>query len=329
MVNPLRGKSGNALLLLIIIAALALSGAIWFASKNGITPENNAGVLPTQTRPPSNTSATPAAPSEKHEAATFSITPFPVENLDREGLIKKIEENTSPKMIAEKADISPSDKSLAAFFGHDDAWKMFGLFLVDLKTFTAKSVYAVNESITGRGAYFMDNSALEFSPSGEALYMNRTGINFPAFLVADKSGKLLINSRDGLKTIIGHATWVGPQQLLYLEQDAVFLYDTGKKSSSPTKLPQKIFHLSANPRGTRVAAFAEAKNRLDCESFDLHVYSYPEGTEVAVEPNTLIRAEWKNDTAVGFEKVTGCTKNGEESMFPYSPETAGKTLEVQ
>lgn len=247
--------------------------------------------------------------------------------ISEETLIQQIGDTTLSKLVAEHAAVSPADHNLAAFFGPDENWSRYGLYLYDIAAGKAKPIYEVQESITGRGGYYMDNSALEFSPSGAYVSMNRTGINFPSFIVADIEGNILKNS--GKFEDMGHPTWVKGNELLYLKTDTIYVFDAVKKTSVPTDLPKHIFHLRANPEGTRVAAYAQTANKLDCESFDLHIYSYPEGVELKTESNTQIGAKWITNDSLEFKKVTGCTKNAEESMFPYSPETEEQTLVIQ
>lgn len=311
-----RKKRNELAVFLLFIVCFSASYLLFFATKT--SREKSPAPTPT---PVVRSDAAPTA------QATSSGGSVQEQALGEDALIERIGANTDPKMIAEQADISPTDNSLAAFFGHDGNWKVFGLYLVDLRTYVVEPLYEVREDITGRGGYYMDNSALEFSPSGKYLYMNRTGINFPSFIVADTERNILKMSEKFED--MGHPTWVSGNELLYIKTDTVYVFDTAKKTSVPAKLPKHIFHLRANPDGTRVAAYTQTANKLGCESFDLHIYSYPEGAELKTEQNTQIGAEWIDDDSLQIKKVTGCTKNAEESMFPYSPETEERTLTIQ
>lgn len=236
---------------------------------------------------------------------------------NREQIKADIESTSSPKVVIEALDISPTDNITVAYLGHNEAWNKFGIYLYDSVTKKTKAVYEVSESIGGRGGYYMDLTALAFSPDGSAFFVNRTGINFPSFVIALADGTILLKSEND--SSVGHATWVGTKKLVYLDKDKTYEYNTATKTSVLTKLPIEIFHLRANGSGTKIYAFSTPMQKLQCESFDMHVYSYPEATELKNIPNTSLEAEWTGETSIGFEQITGCEKGPPESMMEYVP----------
>lgn len=240
-------------------------------------------------------------------------------NIDKDKIKTEIESSTSPKMLVELLDVSPVDHSLIVYLGHNENWDKFGVYFYDQLTKKSTVVYEVTESIGGRGGYYMDNTALEFSPTGEAFYVNRTGINFPSLLIVSSKGNILYKGDKD----IGHPTWVTGQKVVYLAEgkSKPQVFDINTKKSEESQLPDKIFHLGANGSGSVVLAFSLPKDKMLCDTFDLHLLSYPNGSELKLVQNTTLVAKWINDSSIDYEKVTECKKNTGESMSEYSPIT--------
>lgn len=239
---------------------------------------------------------------------------------DREKLKNQIETMTNPKMIVEALDISPVESSLVVFLGHNDSWNKFGIYIFDSQTNEYTSIYETTENITGRGGYYKDNTALEFSPTGEAFFVNRTGTNFPSFFIIDSKGKILYKSESD----IGNSTWVNGQELVYISEEQILVYSIINQKSEVTKLPIDVFRLDANKTGTQIISFSLPKNELQCQSFDMHIYSYPSGTEIKSIPNTTLRANWTGNNNITYEKVTSCNESQNE-LSGYVPVTENRT----
>lgn len=252
-------------------------------------------------------------------ATTIQPTSIP-KKVDSESLKNEILKSSGIEV--EKIDISPSDSKLTAFLGHDKDWSRFGIYLYDSSSQSTKIIFEVKESTTGRGGYYLDNSALEFSPSGEAFFVNRTGINIPQFFIVDKNGNILYKGEKDL----GHGTWTGGQKLLFITTVAEkpFIFDIATNQKSVSTLPNNIFHLKTNKSGNKIIAFSLPKSALKCESFDLLIYLYPDGSLLKIIPNTSLLTEWLDNNSYRYEAVTDCKKNPEEAMFEYSPITVEK-----
>ncbi len=247
---------------------------------------------------------------------TLTVTSTPTSKLDKNKVKSEIENSTNPKITVEVLDFSPVDNSIVAYLGHDETWNKFGIYFFNSKTKSSTTVYET-QKIVGRGGFYMDNVALEFSPSGEAFFVNRTGINFPSFFIINSKGNILYKSDKDL----GHATWVSGQKLIYLTSNNTKpqIYNISTNMSEITQLPDNIFHLKANNSGAIILAFSLPKIQMQCESFDLNTFNYPDGTEIKSILNTTLVAQWSNQNSITYEKITGCKKNTGESMSEYSP----------
>lgn len=249
-----------------------------------------------------------------------------VEKVDLETIKTEIKNNTNPPMIAELIDISP-DNSQIAYLGHDEKWTKYGVYMYSRSDKQIKTIYEANEDISGRGGIFNDNADLKYSPSGEAFYVNKTGINFPSLFIVNNKGDILYKADKAW----GHPTWLSGTKLIFLGETNTkpLAYDITTKSTSETSLPENIFHLKANPSGTRIVAYTVANSQFKCETFDLHIYAYPEGTELKMIPNTeLMNNGWITSNTFSFQKVVDCKKNEGEAMFPYSAVSEEQTITV-
>lgn len=309
VILPPKPKSSVILIILLILLLSAVGiGAYYLGIKQS---KSQTYILPSQA--PTSIIITPTIFVSKQPIITEVI---PIK-LDKDKIKNEIETSTNPKMIVEALDISPTDTSLVGYLGHNDQWNKFGIYFFNTKTAGSSIVFESTENITGRGGHYMDNTALEFSPSGEAFFVNRTGINFPSFFIINSKGNILYKSNKD----VGHATWVSGQKLIYLGDGSTKpqVYDITTNKSDITQLPDNIFHLKANSTGTKIAAFSITKNPLQCESFYLHIYNYPEGTEIKSIPNTSLTVSWIDENVISYEKITSCKKNTGESMFEFSP----------
>lgn len=246
---------------------------------------------------------------------------------NKEGIKNEIESFSNPKMMVEALDVSPVDSSIIAYLGHNEQWNKFGVYFYDSSTKQSKTIYETTQDLGGRGGYYLDKVALEFSPSGEAFYVNRTGLNFPVLFIISSDGKILYKSAGD----VGHATWLTGQKLLHIinANEKPKIYDVGTNGFSTSALPEKIFHFKANHSGTRILALSLPKNGLQCESFDLHIYSYPESIDLKTVPNVDLKPNWVDNNTVSYQKVTGCKKNEEEAMFEFSALTETQQVVIQ
>lgn len=262
-----------------------------------------------------------------NEPTDSPLTTNPItNNVDKTVIQSEIIDTVDPKMTIELIDISPIDNALVAYLAHNEPWNKEGVYFFNRGTKKSTPIYEKNEEIVGRGGYDMDNEALEFSPSGEAFFVNRTGINFPPFFIINAKGEILYQS----DIDIGHATWVSGQKLVYLSSsEKPQLYDINAHQSEISQLPDKIFHLKANGSGTKILAYSLSKNQLQCASYDLHIYSYPSGAELKFISNTTLGGQWSDDHVVTYQKVIGCKKNIGEAMFEYSPATESQKISAE
>lgn len=219
-----------------------------------------------------------------------------------------------------------STGSSSAFFGHSTDWKKYGLYLYDFGGKKITPVYELNESLIGRGGTYTDSVDVQFSENGQNFFANKTGTNFPSFIVSDNTGKILYKSSD-----LGNATWISSDKILYIKalDKNPEVFDMVTKKSSSTNFPKGIFHLMANKSGTYVAAYSVAKKTLQCPSFDLEVFSNPAGNLVKEELNVDLTAYWVDDYRIAIDKVIDCKKNSGESMSEYSPVSERREIIVQ
>lgn len=242
-------------------------------------------------------------------------TLLPPSAKDLDAVKGEIEKIAGPDRGIELIAISPSDHALVAYTDYGKNWSDYGIYLYDRKTKNSKKLWFFNNPLIGRGAYYMDNLNMEFSPTGEAFFLNKTGTNLPAFFIFDSEGNLFYQSRD-----LGHATWVNGQELLFLSAQSKqpMVFDIKSKNIYPSNLPGGLFHLKANKAGNAVMAFSLPKNALDCNSFDLFIYTFPEGIQVKSISNVSLDASWKTRNSFTYNKVEGCYESAPPSMVPYS-----------
>lgn len=328
--EPIPIKPFKSYLLPLIIGGLLL---ILFVGVGAFYLGKRSSQIKTSTQDSTVLSPTPAIVTPSVSMTnTPSITGVVTPKTDKDKVKNDIETSTNPKMTVEALDISPVNTTLVAYLGHSEKWDKFGVYFFNVTTGVSIAVYEVTESIVGRGGSYMDMTTLEFSPSGEAFFVNRTGINFPTFFVVDNKGSILYKGKSDSEgsADLGHATWVNGHQLIYLRHTVTEpqIFDITTKAVGTTQLPKNIFRLKANNNGTKVVAFSAPQTALQCESFDLHVYSYPAGSELKSVSNTNLEASWTNTSTVQYRKVTGCKKNTGESMFEYSPTTEEQQIAI-
>ena len=305
-------KLSPTIFILIIMLVMVMIGVgAFYYGQQSIKTKNvsDKAVVPTSTTvlPTISTAAQP------------TVTNSGSKNVDKDKIKTEIESSTSPKMLVELLDVSPVDHSLIVYLGHNENWDKFGVYFYNSTTKKSTSIYELTGYLGGRGGYYLDNTDLEFSPSGEAFFVNRTGISFPSFLIISADGNLVYKNDKA----IGNATWVSGQKVLYLEDgnSNPQVFNIVSKKSEVSQLPKNIFHLKANSSGSIVLAFSLPKDKLLCDTFDLRLISYPNGSELKLVQNTTLVAKWSNDKSIDYEKVIECKKNTGESMTEYSPVT--------
>lgn len=321
--KPATKPRSNAVLIFIGIFVLIIVAFVSFYLGQQTKSPNQA------LKPTSIPTAIPTISKIKptRESATATPIPSPTatqEQIDLAAIAEEISAATDPKLEVEIADVSPVDSNSVAYIGHDEKWAQYGIYLFDRETKTNKAVVENTESISGRGGTYLDNVNIKFSPDGKTFFANRTGINFPSFVIATSEAVLYKSDKN-----LGHAAWINSQKLVYITDTdtAPSEYTVSTKASKITSLPKGIFHLHANTTGTRIAALTLPKKDLQCETFDLKILDYPRGQILKTLANVTINIEQEKNL-ISYEKVTGCKKNEEEAMFPYSPITQKMQIDI-
>lgn len=318
---PTKKLSPTIFILIIMLVMVMIGAGAFYYGQQSIKTKTASDkvVIPTPTLP----MVPPAISTTAQPTVTNPVS----KNVDKDKIKTEIESSTSPKMLVELLDVSPVDASLIVYLGHNENWDKFGVYFYDQITKKSTVVYEVTESIGGRGGYYMDNTALEFSPTGEAFFVNRTGINFPSLLIVSSKGSILYKGDKD----VGHPTWVSGQKVVYLAEgkSKPQVFDINTKKSAESQLPENIFHLKANSSGSVVLAFSLPKDKLLCDTFDLYLLSYPNGNELKLVQNTTLVAKWSDDKNIDYEKVTECKKNTGESMSEYSPITEKAQVSIK
>lgn len=224
-------------------------------------------------------------------------------------------------------DNSPTE-SLIAYMGEEGYTEGIYLFNTVTKNLTVVYELTIAGGDTGRGGYYMDNRALNFSPTGKAFFVNVSGrTHFPSFFIIRTADGYILHSGNDL----GHATWISGNEVVF--RSAVsrqpHVYDIRTLTSKPTMLPDGIFHLRANKDGRKVMAFSSSEDqKCPDDNFNLHVYSYPNGIELFSEFNVTLTAAWLDENNITFNKIKDCKKDA-DSVSGYSPVTEEKQITIQ
>ena len=253
------------------------------------------------------------------------LPPHGVSPMERDSIKLQVEKST--QLQIEALDISTSGDDEVAFIGHPESWEKYGVYLYNRTSNTLKPVYEELHSISGRGGAFGDSVTVKYSPNGTAFFANKSGINFPSFVVATKEGIVLLKSND-----IGSATWISDRNLLYMAVGGkTNIFHTTDKTISQTALPNNLFYMEANETSSKIIAFISnydaTREFSECSSSDLVIYSFPEGK--LLKKVTGVNATytmWKNDKSITYKKITSCKKIEAETMGPpYIPVSEERT----
>lgn len=268
--------------------------------------------------------------SETENSSVFPSTVMTTVNLDE--IKREIRDEVAKLDPARRLEIgliaaSPVDNSIIAYswdvLGYNKTTGYgYGISLFNRKNKVLKDAYLFNGYRSGRESDELDTAEIEFSPTGEAFFINLTGNNAPSLSIISSKGELLYQSEPNIKGLgmWGHSTWLSGKDILYLASEAgeelksPLILDITTKKTGPSNLPAGIFHFKANSSGNLLLALTKPRTELNCPSYDLVFYRLPTGSRVKIIQNVLL-ANWIDKSTVKYEKVTGCIR---ETGLDYS-----------
>ncbi|MBI2597220.1 hypothetical protein HYW41_03625 [Candidatus Daviesbacteria bacterium] len=265
------------------------------------------GYLTLNTSPKIAQNQTTPNPTPTHQPMPLQSPPITtlIDNFSKSDLSSAIKELDNTINEVELLTISPINQNVIAFSASYDR-DNYGVYTYKRDEKEIQKIWFLNKALGGRGGYYLDNWDMEFSPSGEAFYINKTGTFVPSFMVFKVTGEKILESQKDL----GHAAWIGDNALLFITTLDVppSILDVTTKAIISSALPKGIFHLKTNSAKDAIMAYSVPAEGSECESMTFHIYTLTGEQKLFINHVLVRSAKWLSNKTFGYQKVTGCNK---------------------